>query len=94
MLALFTRFVYRVAAMLRTICVSVIALTALGWLGANDYADALILDAIEKEARPARVVAADRSLPFAIPIDYKAAICQRQYYGERPTCRYYAERTK
>lgn len=79
---------------LRRVALTAVFTTALGWLGANDYADALILDAIEKEARPARVVAANRSLPFAIPIDFKAAICQRQYYGERPTCRYYVERTQ
>lgn len=80
--------------MTRKILAGTAAIVAFGLLGAMDYADALILDAIEKEARPARAVAADRALPFAIPIDFSAAVCQRQYYGERPTCRYYAERTK
>lgn len=67
---------------------------AFGWLGTMDYIDALILDAIEKEARPKRVAAQDRSFPLGFPIDYKAVVCQRAYYGERATCRYYAERTK
>lgn len=64
-----------------------------GWLGAADYADALILDAIEKKARPARVVARDKALPFAHPIPYRTVVCQSDY-GEKPTCVFYAERTK
>lgn len=72
-----------------------IAVVAFGFLGANDYADALILDAIQKEARPARAIAIDRSLPFAFPLDYNAVVCQRQYYAERARCRFYTvERTQ
>lgn len=71
--------------------IAVLALAVIGWAGMIDYESALILEAIEKEARPARAIAIDRSLPFAIPLDFQAAVCQRQYYGERPTCRYYVQ---
>ena len=64
------------------------------FVGATHYSDELIAEAIEKDARPARAIAYDRSLPFAHPIDYRAVVCQRSYYSERPTCRYYVERGK
>lgn len=74
----------------KKIAVAVLALAAFSFLGAMDYSDALEQDAIEKEARPQRVIAADR---LTFPLDFKAIVCQRTYYGERATCRYYAERT-
>lgn len=80
--------------MVRTALAVIGTLGAFGFLGAVDYSEALIQEAAEKEARPKRVVAQDQALPFAFPIDYRAIVCQRSHYGERATCRYYAERTK
>jgi len=64
------------------------------FVGAMHYSDELTAEAIEKDARPARAIAYDRSLPLSIPLDYKVIVCQRSYYSERPTCRYYVERGK
>lgn len=75
----------------KKIAVAAVALGAFSFLGAMDYSDALVQDAMEKEARPQRVIAADR---LTFPLDYKAIVCQSTYYAERPRCRYYAERNK
>lgn len=74
--------------------IAVVVLALFGLAGLIDYESALILEAIEKDARPARAVAMDRALPFAFPINYTAVVCQRERYSDRPTCRYYAERIK
>lgn len=76
------------------ILAAVCFIAILGILGAVDYSEALIADAIEKDARPQRVAAQDRSLPFAFPLDYKAVVCSRTYYSDASKCRFYAERSK
>lgn len=78
---------------LKTIAGITAAAGVFGFLGAMDYSDALIQDAIEKQARPLRVAAEDRPIRFYFPIDYKAIVCQRGA-GERGTCRFYTERSK
>lgn len=70
---------------------AIIVLGAFSFLSAMDYSDALIQDATEKEARPQRVINSDR---LGFPLDFRAIVCQRTYYGERATCRYYTERAK
>ena len=63
---------------------------AYGFMGAMDYSDAIVQEAMEKEARPARAIAADIKLSY--PLEYKAVVCQRGKYADRPTCRFYARR--
>lgn len=66
----------------------------LGILGNFDYADAISTEADEKVARAAAIAAAsDAVLSLTHPIPYKAVLCQSGP-GEKPTCRYYVERTK
>lgn len=72
---------------IRKIAVAVLALGAFSFLGAMDYSDALIQEAMEKEARPQRVTAQELA-PLSHPIPYKAVVCQSGPL-EKPRCRFY-----
>ena len=67
----------------------------IGTVGAMDYADALTAEAVEKDARPARVTEHDRHAPqryLSLPLDYDATVTQSSP-GEMPRTRFYVKAT-